>query len=202
MADDVRSTVDAIGIGPAVVVGLSMGGGVAQMLAIRHPDLVRALVLVSTSSEFPDATKERFRTRADQAEREGMAAVLDATVPRWFTPEFVARRPDEVVRTRDTVLAIDPTAFAAASRANAARYLTPGLRKITAPVLFVAGAEDPADPRRALEIFRRELRDLRAEIIPNASHLVPVEAPSTFNAILLRFIDEVEQPDHSRGGAR
>lgn len=202
MADDVRRTIDALELDEPMVVGLSMGGGVAQTLAIRAPGLLSALALVSTSSEFPDATRQRFLSRGALAERHGMAAVVDATVPRWFTPDFAERHPDEVERTRRSVLAIDPAAFAAASRANADRNLTADLRSIQLPVLFVGGAADPADPARALAIYRRELPDLRWEIIPDTSHLVPVEAPDTFNDILLRFLGEVEQGTQRRGGER
>lgn len=192
MAADVWSAIVELGLEKPVVIGLSMGGGIAQSLAIRHPNHIRGLVLVSTSSEFPDATRARFITRAARAEREGMTAVIDDTVPRWFTTEFTERHPDEVELTRRTVLATDPRSFAAASRANAARNLTADLRQIACPVLFVGGAKDPADPVRAVQIFRRELPLLRSEIIPDASHLVPVEAPAAFNAILLRFLDEIE----------
>lgn len=202
MASDVRDTFGALEIGDPIVVGLSMGGGVAQTLAIRTPGLVRALALVSTSSEFPDATRQRFLSRAALAEREGMGSVVDATVSRWFTPDFVEHHPGEVERARRTVLGMDPAAFAAASHANADRNLTAELRSIDCPVLFVGGAADPADPARALGIYRRELRDLRWEVIPDASHLVPVEAPDTFTAILLRFLADVEQPSQRRGGKR
>jgi 3-oxoadipate enol-lactonase len=191
MADGVAALIDRLRAAPAVVVGLSMGGGVAQVLALGRPDIVRALVLVSTGSDFPPATRERFVTRAAQAEREGMAAVVDATVPRWFTPEFAEARPDEVDRTRATVLANDAFAFAAASRANAVRDWTDRLGEISCPVLFIGGEQDPADPARSLGIYREHLADLDAVLFPDASHLVPIEAPERFNAVLLDFLDRV-----------
>jgi 3-oxoadipate enol-lactonase len=199
MADDVRVMIERLDLDRPVVAGLSMGGGIAQALAIRHPKLVRALVLVSTSSEFRDETRLRFLDRAARAEREGIEAVIDATVPRWFTAEFVTRAPEEVAHTTRTVAAMDPAAFAAASRANAVRNLTARLGEIACPVLFIGGALDPADPHRSLEIYRRELRHLTATIVPDASHLVPVEQPAAFNAILLRFLDEVESIDRIGG---
>jgi 3-oxoadipate enol-lactonase len=193
MAGDVRAMLDELGIARAMLVGLSMGGGVAQTLAIAEPERALGLVLVSTSSEFPDATQRRFLDRAARAEEGGMAAVVDETVPRWFTPAFTADHPDEVERTRRTVLAIDPAAFAAASRANARRNLTRDLHRIRCPIQFVGGSMDPADPERALGIYRRELPDVRAEIVDGVSHLLPVEAPATFNRIVLDFIAEVER---------
>lgn len=198
MAEDVFASIAELGLEAPIVIGLSMGGGIAQALAIAHPGLVRALVLVSTSSEFPEATRERFRSRADRAERLGMGAVVDATVARWFAPSFMERRPAEVERTRRAVLATDPLAFAAASRANAVRDLTAGLRTIRCPVLFVGGAEDPADPGRALAIYRRELPNLSWRILPDASHLVPVERPSAFNAIVLEFLAQLEHSNESQ----
>ncbi|MGH2417841.1 MAG: alpha/beta fold hydrolase [Candidatus Limnocylindria bacterium] len=201
MADDVHGTLEALAIGAVVLIGLSMGGGVAQAFTIRHPELVRALVLVSTSSEFPEATRRRFFERAARAERQGMAAVIEETVPRWFTPAFSEMHPDEVERTRRGVLEVDPAAFAAASRANAIRHFTDDLPSVRCPVLFIGGAEDPADPRRAIEIYRHGLRNFRAELIPGASHLVPVEASTAFNAIVLRFLAEVEREPELPGGA-
>ncbi len=190
MADGVAALVERLGVAP-VVVGLSMGGGVAQVLTLHRPELVRALVLVSTGSDFPQGTRERFLARAAVAEREGMAAVVDATVPRWFTPRFVAAHPDEVALTRQTVLANDPMAFAAASRANAVRDWSDRLGEIRCPVLFIGGDEDPADPRRSAEIYQRALPDVRVHILEGVSHLVPIEAPEAFNRLLLEFFDEL-----------
>ena len=200
MADDVQTTLSHLGVDDAVVMGLSMGGGVAQSLTLRHAALVRALVLVSTSSEFPEATRRRFVDRGATAERQGMEAVVDATVPRWFTSRFIKAHPEEVERTRRVVLEMDPVAFAAASRANAVRRFTDELHSIACPVLFIGGTQDPADPRRALEIYRRELASLREELIPDASHLVPVEAADAFNAIVLRFLRDVEPKPAAPGG--
>ena len=192
MADGVAALIESLGVGPAIVMGLSMGGGVAQVLTLRRPDLVRALVLVSTGSEFPPAPRERFLTRADQAEREGMASIIDTTVPRWFAPAYARLHPDEIAFTERTVLANDPVAFAAASRANAARDFADRVGEIDCPVLFIGGAQDPADAARSLAIYRERLRDLQVVIFPETSHLVPVEAPDEFNRIVLAFLDGVQ----------
>jgi 3-oxoadipate enol-lactonase len=191
MADGVAALIESLGAAPAIVMGLSMGGGVAQMLTLRRPELVRALVLVSTGSEFPPATRERFVTRAAQAEREGMASIIETTVPRWFTPEFARLHPEEIAFTERTVLANDPVAFAAASRANAARDFADRVGEIACPVLFIGGAQDPADAARSLAIYRERLRDLEVVLFPDTSHLVPVEAPEEFNRVLLDFLARV-----------
>jgi 3-oxoadipate enol-lactonase len=170
-----------------------MGGGVAQVLALRHPELVRGLALVSTSSEFPPMTRERFLDRAERAEREGMAAVVDASVPRWYTPEFMAAHPDEIATRRAAFLANDPVAFAAASRANAARGWSDRLGEIRCPVLYVGGDRDPADAPRSAAIFAARLPDVRIHVLEGVSHLLPVEAPERFDDLLLAFLGELHE---------
>lgn len=184
--------IDRLGLADPIVAGLSMGGGVAQYAALGAPGRLRGLILVSTSPVFPEATVRWFTERAAQAERDGMAAVVEATVPRWFTPAFTSANPDEVAATRATVLATDPIQFARASRANAARNCVDRLAAIDCPVLFVGGLDDPADPGRAVAIYRREIRDLTVELLPGASHLVPVELPERFATIVATFADRLD----------
>jgi pimeloyl-ACP methyl ester carboxylesterase len=194
MAEQVVGRIMTAFEGPVTVVGLSMGGGVAQLIALDHPELVESMVLVSTSPVFPAATRQRFIDRAVRAERDGMAAVVDETVPRWFTTDWMAGHPDEVERTAATDLATDPVAFARASRLNAERDLLDRLGEIRIPVLFVGGLEDPADPDRAARQYADRLADLRIEMMPGVSHLVPVQAPEAFLAILRSFLEHRPTP--------
>jgi 3-oxoadipate enol-lactonase len=192
MADAVADLIERLGRGaPAVVIGLSMGGGVAQVLALRRPELVRALGLVSTSSEFKPDNKTRFLNRADKAEREGMAAVIEETVPRWFTPEWPAAHPEAYAQVVQTVLANPPARFAAASRANAERGWSDRLGEIRCPVLFVGGELDPMGIHRVAGIYRERLPNARIEIVPAVSHLIPIQKPDELNAILLNWLGDV-----------
>ena len=193
LADDLVALLDWLGIDRAVLVGLSMGGGISQTAAIRHPQRVRALALLSTSSSFPEATRERFRHRAEVAERDGIEPLVDSMVERWFTPEFMAARPDEVARTRQTVLANDPLAFAAACRANAARDWTGELDRIACPVLVLAGARDPGEATRSAETFRERLEDAEVHLVDGATHAIPIERPEVASHLLLAFLDRLER---------
>lgn len=191
MAEQVAALLDELDVRDVLLVGLSMGGGVAQTVALDHPTRIGALGLVSTSPRFPEATRERFLARAAVAERDGMAAVLDVTVPRWFTPAWMAAHPDEVARTTATVLATSPVMFARASRLNCVRDVSARLAEIRVPVLFVGGLEDPADPLRSVPEYEAALPDLRVELVPGVSHLVPVEAPDRFVSALRSFLADL-----------
>ena len=191
MADGVAQLIERLGLGPAVVIGLSMGGGVAQVLTLRRPELVRALGLVSTSSEFKPSNQARFRARGEKAVQEGMAAIVEETVPRWFTPEWPAANPEVYASIVATVLANPPERFAAASQANAERGWTDRLGEIRRPVLFVGGELDPMGIEGVAATFRGQIPQARTVIVPAVSHLIPIQKPAELNAILLDWLNEV-----------
>lgn len=198
-AGDVLGLLDHLGIETAVLVGLSMGGGTVQTFALAYPRRVRALGLISTSSEFIPVVRDRFHEWADVAERDGMAPLAESLVASWLAPGFRERHPEEFELNVRTTLTTDPKAFAASARANAVRNWTAELGRITCPVLFVGGELDAAGPVRNAETYRRHLRDLEMHIIPGVSHLLPLEAPDRFNRILLEFLDRVETMTDPRG---
>jgi 3-oxoadipate enol-lactonase len=191
-AEDVLGLLNHLDIDAAVLVGLSMGGGTVQTFALAYPERVRALGLISTSSEFAPPVRERFYRWAEVAEREGMAPLAESLVASWFAPEFRERHPEEFERNVRTTLANDPKAFAASARANAVRNWTDQLHRITCPTLFVGGELDAAGPVRNAETYRQHLTDLDVHLIAGVSHLLPLEAPDRFNRILLEFLERVE----------
>ena len=138
LADDLAGLLDALGIGQAHVVGLSLGGMTAQALAARRPDRVRGLVLMATTAYMP----ANWTERAALVRAEGMGAIVEAVMPRWFTPGFVGSPP--ALATRERFLRIDPRGYAACCDAIGAMDLRPILPTIAAPTLVIAGADDPA----------------------------------------------------------
>ena len=112
LADEVAASYE----GPLDVVGVSLGGMVAQHLTIRHPDRVRSLLTACTGASADPATMAQ---RAADAETLGMAGVLDVTLRRWFTEPLLAVEPEHpgVAYARRTLLALDPHCFADGWRA-------------------------------------------------------------------------------------
>jgi 3-oxoadipate enol-lactonase len=190
-ADEVVAALENLGVADYVLIGLSMGGGVAQFVALAQPSRVRALVLVSTSPVFDNATRARFRDRAEMALKEGMEPLVEPALRRWFTPSFLDAHPAEIEETRDAVHRTDPADFARASLANAERDSVERLSSITCPVLFVFGDTDPTNAG-AEAVFRGHLPQLKVAVLPNASHLLPVEAPDAFLAVLEPFLTSLD----------
>ncbi|MGB8185359.1 MAG: alpha/beta hydrolase, partial [Pseudolabrys sp.] len=117
-ADDVHVLLDACGFAPAAVAGFSFGGMVAQHLALKYPKDVAALAICACPSTLKPENRVIAAERGAQAERDGMGIVLDATLDRWFTPEFRASGAADAAR--DRLLSDNVEAWAQAWRAMAA----------------------------------------------------------------------------------
>jgi 3-oxoadipate enol-lactonase len=83
LADDLAGLLDAVAVPKAHIVGLSLGGMTAQAFALRHPDRTKSLTLMATAAYLPPA--EGWEQRAETVCRDGMAAIGDAVIARWFT---------------------------------------------------------------------------------------------------------------------
>ncbi|MEU4552079.1 3-oxoadipate enol-lactonase [Micromonospora violae] len=168
--------------------GLSLGGMVGMWLAAHAPDRVRRLALLCTSASLGPA--EQWRARAATVRAEGLPAIADAVVARWFTPAFAAARPAVVAAHRAMLTANPPAGYAACCEAIATMDLRPDLGRITAPTLVIAGADDPATPvAHAREIVGRVPR-ARLAVLDAAAHLANVEQPEQVCRLLLRHVDE------------
>lgn len=179
-----------VATGAAHVVGISMGGMVAQYLAAHHPEVVASLTLVSTSPAFGlDGTQPA-------AWRAARLAPLD----RGLQPADFA---EQVLRgiagphLGDTALAAQCAAMARVSAAALRRSIDclvthdsrPVLGRITAPTLCVVGALDDETPPAYSQELAERIGGARLEVIPDAGHLLPAEFPAVFNAALERHLD-------------
>ena len=139
-AADVHDTLTHADFAPCAVVGFSFGGMVAQTLALMHPADVAALVPCACPCTLGDDARAIATARATDAESGGMAAVIDATLDRWFTPAFRAAGGD--ARARDHLLAREVRGWAQGWRAIASIDTRPSLPSLRVPALCIAGELD------------------------------------------------------------
>ena len=189
LAQDVLALLDTLGVGRFTAGGLSLGGMVAMHLAAHVPDRVEKVALFCTSAHLPPV--QGWLDRAATVRADGTAAVADAVVARWFTPGFAARRPDVVAAHRAMVVGTPAEGYAGCCEAIAAMDLRPALAKVAAPVLVVAGTDDPATPPEHARTVAASLPDdlpCRVEVVPGA-HLATVENPDDCTRLLLAHLD-------------
>ena len=166
--------------------GLSLGGMVAMWLASRAPERVERLVLCCTAARL--GPPEFWEERAELVRREGMAAVADTVVGRWFTPRFHERRASEVDRFRAMLLGTDPESYAYCCEAIRDLDLRDGLPAIVAPTIVIAGAEDPSTPVEHAEAIVGAIPGSRLVVIPDAAHLANVEQADAVNDAVLEHL--------------
>lgn len=190
LADDVADLLDALGLGRAVIGGLSMGGYVAFEFFRRHPRRVAALVLADTrpDPDGPEGQANRARM-AELARIQGSRAVVDELLPKLLSAGTRAQKPEVERALRDMMEAANPEAIAAALMAMAARDDSrPLLPEIDVPTLVIGGAEDSLTPPEHMREWGHQIPRARLELIEGAGHVSNLEQPEAFNALLLDFL--------------
>lgn len=194
MADDVAALLDALGITePVAVGGLSMGGYVALAFARRHPQRLRALILADTRAEPDNAEGKANRDRLIAAAAEhGVAAVLDAMLPKLLGEPTRSQRPEVVEEIRQIAAAQSVAAIQDGLRALRDRPdATPTLGAIRVPALVLVGSEDVLTPPSMAQTLAQGIRGARLQIISGAGHLANLEKPAEFNAAVRAFLDSL-----------
>ncbi len=190
-ARDLAALLDALGIAAAHLVGLSMGGMIAQTFALSYPERVKSLVLADTSSRYPPESRRQFEERARVAETQGMGPLVEATLERWFSPGFHQAHPEVVEKYRQMLLANDPRAYAAAARAIAQLDLTSRLGSIRVPTLVIVGEDDPGTPPAMAKEIAANIPGARLEILLGR-HMTQEESAEAFNRLLVEFLKAVK----------
>ena len=188
LAGDVERLLDRIGVGPAAVVGLSMGGLVVMELAAADPGRWWALGLVATTAQPVTAAEQADRrARADLAERAGMAPIAQGMNERLYGP---APDPGVVAGITAMMLATSPQGAAAAFRGRALRPdYRPLLQEIDVPAFVCVGDQDTWSDATVTQELVASLRRPQLLVLPGVGHLPNLERPAEFNADLARFLD-------------
>ena len=172
-------------------IGLSMGGMVGQGLAIRHPELVRGLVIANSASRYPDAARPLWAERIAKVEQGGLEAIADMVIERYFSAGFRAAQPDIVAAYRRQLLQTDPAGYAAACPAVRDVDWLDRLASIRCPTLVIAGREDVGAPVALSEAMQQRIPGAELVVIDEAAHLSVVEQPAAFGAAIDRFLARV-----------
>jgi 3-oxoadipate enol-lactonase len=194
MADDALAVLDDADVDAAHVVGASMGGVIAQLLALRHPDRVRSLTLACTSCRHHPWRRQLLAEWAETAQAEGMGAMTN-TAARWtIGPRSFRRISPAIGWLGPLALSRPPHAFAAQVAAILAVSDDVGeqLAHITVPTLVMVGNQDILTPRGDSEELAERIPTAELVVISGAAHGFMVEHATTFNRVLLDFLGRAE----------
>jgi 3-oxoadipate enol-lactonase len=181
VADLARLALDAVGVERFSWVGASLGGAVGMRIALDAPDRIERLALVCTSARF--GPPEVWHERAALVRVEGLEAVVDAALARWFTPSFA-----DVRRYREMFLSTDAEAYARCCDALARWDVRDAVARIAAPALVVSGTDDVAAPPEHGELLAARIPGARHVVVPGGRHLLSVERADEVNPLLLEHL--------------
>jgi len=187
-AQDWAALLDALGLREVCLVGLSQGGMVAQRLAAERPDLVAALVLVATACHTDPAGEAKMEARLQAMAEAGPEAAAVVAAESIFSPGWRQARPGELARFIAWRKAMPAGPIAAATRAAFGMDLRPMLPGIAVPVLVVSGDADRLTPLAAQAEIAALIPRAGHSIVAGAGHIIPVEQPDTFVALLDGFL--------------
>lgn len=191
LADDAAALISELGTGPVVFLGLSMGGMVAQELALRHPSLVRALVIANSCAGYDEAGRAAWVARVELVRSQGMGAVAEMAMPRWFGEDFRLSNTATVDRWRRRVASCHPGGYIGTCQALEQLDTLARLPNIAVPTLVIAGEIDPGTPVAMSETLVRGIPGAGLAVLAGASHLSVLERPAAFAARVLDFLEKV-----------
>lgn len=195
MAEDVAGVIKNLNLGRAHICGISMGGMIAQELAIRHPDLVDKLVLVATTAGGPTAVNAKPEIAALLIQPE---PDIEKRVRRTFTAitgeGYMAQHPADlnqiVKHALDKPMSLESyQRQLGACMIHFQRGTANRLAQITAPTLVIHGDDDPLIPYPNGKLLAEHIPGARLSTYPGVGHLVPIEAAERFNREVIEFLE-------------
>lgn len=186
LAADMELVAQDAGLTRFEICGVSLGAMMAMQYALLYPERVRRLVLSNTSVQMDP---QAWQLRIDTVRAQGMQAIVDMAMSRFFTPEYVAENSPAYARVRETFLGLSPQGYTACCAAIRDMNLSDRIEQIQVPTLVLTGARDMSTPHEAgafiaSRIPGAEIRQL------GAGHIPASEIPDEFAQVLCDFLQD------------
>jgi 3-oxoadipate enol-lactonase len=186
LAADVIGLLDALKIGRAHFVGLSMGGMTAVLLAETHPDRLMSIVPCDCGPMSTPQSAQQWEERIALAKSGGMEALVEPTVARWCAPEFLAAHKAAADRLRQMIRTTPVAGFIGCAEALSNFDLRGGLSRINRPTLFICGTKDASFP--GTKALHAGVSGSKMVEVEGAGHISNVEQPAIFTRAVTDFL--------------
>lgn len=202
LAADVRLVWDELGIRSGHLAGFSLGGLIAQSLALSDPDRIDRLAIISAVAGRTPEERARVVERLTLLREKGIAAITGAAETRWFTDDFRAAHPDRIKARMAELLANDPPSYAACYTVFSTSDLGERVHEIRKPTLVVTGEHDVGSNVRMARLMHQRIPGSTLRILPALRHSVLVEAPEKIAFLLLGYFRAEASMDAAAPAAR
>ena len=191
LADDVKALLDALNIKQTHWAGLSMGGMIGQTFALKYPGVFRSMVLADTTSRRPPDAARMWAERIQNAQQQGMEALVESTLGRWFTEPYRNAHKDVMARIGNDIRKTPVAGFVGCCQAISKIDVTERLKEIRMPTLIMVGEHDHCTPPEAARAIHENLPGSELKIIASAAHLSNIEQAQAFNDALTAFYTRI-----------
>ncbi len=188
MADDVHGLFAALGIKQTHWAGLSMGGMIGETYALKYPGVFRSMVLADTTSRRPPNAAQMWGDRIRMAKEQGMDALVESTLGRWFTEPYRKAQPEVMARIGNDIRNTPVEGFAGCCDAIAKIDVLDRLKEIDCPAFVIVGDQDHGTPPEMAKQIHANLRGSELLIIESAAHLSNVEQAQIFTRAMTDFL--------------
>jgi 3-oxoadipate enol-lactonase len=183
---DIVALLDMLGIKRAHFCGLSMGGMTALFLAQRHPERFDRIVACDCGPASTPASAQQWKERIEVAAKDGMAALVEPTITRWFPPDFVAGKPPVLDKVRQMIRSTPIAGFTGCAQALSDYDLRPGLGGIDRRTLLIVGTKDAT--LAGIRQIKEAIRGAALVELDGAGHISNLEQPAAFTGAVRDFL--------------
>lgn len=196
LTDDIVELIDKLDCKPCHFVGFSMGGMVAMRLAIKHPELLKSLVLIDTSSDIEPKEKTGQNKLMLLISRYlGLSLLANRIMSMFFSANFINDKSRKELKRiwKNHLLANDKVGITKVIKGVIYRKpVTEFLGEITIPTLILVGENDILTKYDKAEILHENIKNSILKVIPRAGHMSPVEEPEIVNKLISNFLRNIQ----------
>ena len=191
LENDVISILDELNIEKAHFVGLSIGGMTSLGLALKHQNRFNKIVCCAARADMPAPMKESWNERISIVKKIGTDGVVSSSLERWYSEEF-RNNPNNIIKINLATEMIKNTSIegyiGCCEAIKNLNYLKE-LSTINKEILYISGENDIGAPAMAMEEMHHLTPNSKYECIPDAAHIINIEAPDLVNKIILNFLN-------------
>jgi 3-oxoadipate enol-lactonase len=180
---------DQVDIRKTSLVGLGLGGAIAQAFAIAHPDRVERLMPCCCRARMVPEFAAMWHRLRETVQKDGLETIVEPTVQRWFSEDFKAAHPEVLEKIRRMIRGTTREGYLGVTAAFLGLDVEDELGRIRSPSLFVSGANDHlGGPPDLMKGLAAKVKGARQVSVPNAAHIANIQNPEGFNQVLRGFL--------------
>ncbi len=185
---DAIAVLDEHKVETATVMGCSIGSMTALGLGLAAPDRIDRVVCAAARADAPEMFRQSWDDRAAIINEKGVGALWNGSLGVWFTPAFQEANPDVVAKMHAEFLKTTDQGYIRCGAALKGLDYLKDLPNMKVPTLFIAGAEDKGAPPAVMEQMAEVTPNSLFTVIPDAGHIVNVNAPEAFSLAIMEFL--------------